>query len=189
MDRIAAFNRVSRQWADTIDGSDLPAPIENWIINPTFVPDKETCMRHGSEFWTFPGGNVIETVSEQQYQTTMLQRMRENKWREIQIERDRRKANGVKVGNYWFHSDDSSRIQQLGLLLMGANMPPGIMWKTMSGEFVQMTPQLANQIFMATGAQDIQLFTVAEMKRAEMNALQTPCDYIATTGWPPTFGE
>lgn len=189
MDRIPAFNRVTHQWVDTVDGSDLQGPISDWIINPTFVPDKETCMRHGAEFWSYPGGNVIQTVSEQEYQTIMLQRMREIKWREIQAERDRRKANGVKVGNYWFHSDDSSRIQQIGLLLMGQNMPPNIMWKTMTGDFVQMTPQLAQQIFSATGAQDIQLFAVAEQKRQEMLALPTPCDYSATTGWPPTFGE
>jgi hypothetical protein len=72
-------------------------------------------------------------------------------WRLIQAERDRRRANGVRVGANWYHSDDTSRIQQLGLLLMGANMPPGIMWKTMSNTFIEMTPILAQQIFQATG--------------------------------------
>lgn len=184
---IRAYNKTTRKWASTEDGSDL-SPSGNWVINPTFVPDEATCMRHGNEFWSF-NGSTISTVSEEQWAATMRARAQNSKWREIQAERDRRKAGGVKVGDNWFHSDDSSRIQQIGLLLMGANMPPGIMWKTMAGSFVQMTPQLAQNIFMVTGAQDIQLFAIAEQKRAQMLQLESPCDYDSYSGWPPSFGE
>ena len=70
-----------------------------------------------------------------------------------QSERDRRKHDGgYKVGTNWFHSDDTSRIQQIALTIMGANMPANIMWKTMSGSFVLMTPTLAGQIFQAAAA-------------------------------------
>ncbi len=110
-------------------------------------------------------------------------------WRRIQAERDRRRAGGVRIGTNWFHSDDTSRIQQLGLLLMGANMPPNIMWKTMGNNFVLMTPTLAQQIFQATGTQDMQIFAVAEQHRAQMMAAANPTTYNFMTGWPPTFGE
>ena len=110
-------------------------------------------------------------------------------WERIKTYRDQRKASGVLVGSNWFHSDDSSRIQQLGLTIMGANMPPGIMWKTMSGSFVQMTPMLAAQIFQATAANDQAVFSVAEGHRIAMEASQNPEAYDFMTGWPPVFGE
>lgn len=108
-------------------------------------------------------------------------------WERIKEFRDRRKAGGVLVGAYWFHSDDSSRIQQLGLLMMGANMPGGIMWKTMGNGFVEMTPTLAGQIFSAAAASDQALFTIAEQHKAAMMAAQDPDLYDFTTGWPATF--
>jgi len=113
-------------------------------------------------------------------------------WHFIQEERDRRKAGGVQVGANWFHSDDTSRIQFLGLLMYGANMPAGIMWKTMSGSFVQMTPTLAQQIFGTIGAKDTAIFTVAEQHRALMNAASDPASYNYLTGtpsWPLIYGE
>lgn len=115
--------------------------------------------------------------------------LREHKWAEIKVERDRRKFNGVKVAGSWFHSDDSSRIQQIGLVMMGAGMPPGIMWKTMSDSFVLMTPALAMQIFQATGAQDMAIFAKAEFHRTAMIASPNPTTYDYSTGWPATFGE
>lgn len=118
-----------------------------------------------------------------------LQLYREHKWEQIKAERDRRKFNGVRVAGSWFHSDDSSRIQQIGLMLMGANMPNGIMWKTMTDTFVLMTPALAIGIFQATGAQDMAIFARAEFHRAMMNASPNPTTYDFSTGWPPTFGE
>lgn len=108
-------------------------------------------------------------------------------WERIKDFRDRRKAGGVLVGAYWFHSDDSSRIQQLGLLMMGAGMPAGIMWKTMGNGFVEMTPTLAGQIFSAAAASDQALFTIAEQHKVAMMAVQDPESYDFTTGWPATF--
>lgn len=110
-------------------------------------------------------------------------------WKLIQAERDRRKAGGVKVGDNWFHSDDTSRIQQLGLVMMGANMPNNIMWKTMSGSFVQMTPTLAGQIFQSIAASDMTIFSTAEQKRAEMMASAVPENYNYLIGWPLIYGE
>ena len=112
------------------------------------------------------------------------------KWKQIQAERDRRRnSGGYKVGTDWFHSDDTSRIQQLGLVMFGASMPAGIMWKTMAGTFVAMTPTLASQIFQAAAASDQAIFTVAEQKKAAMIALPDPTTYDPLSGWPLTYGE
>lgn len=110
----------------------------------------------------------------------------ERKWREIQAERERRKYNGVRIGSNWFHTDDASRIQQIGLVLMGAALPP-IQWKTLGGAFVTMTPTLAQQIFQSVAAQDVALFAVAEQHKAAMLQLSNPSSYDFTSGWPPTF--
>lgn len=75
-------------------------------------------------------------------------------WKLIQKERDRRKYAGVQANGYWFHSDDASRIQQMALSMMGVAMPAGIQWKTMAGDFVEMSPELANQILAAVAAND-----------------------------------
>ncbi len=115
--------------------------------------------------------------------------LRRNMWRDIQADRDLRKASGVKVGTNWYHSDDTSRIQQIGLVMFGANMPPGIMWKTMQGTFVQMTPTLATQIFQSIAGQDQAIFARAEQHRAAMNASATPETYDYSGGWPQTFSE
>ena len=110
-------------------------------------------------------------------------------WRAIQAERDRRRLAGIRVGDNWFHSDDTSRIQHIGLTIMGANMPTGIMWKTMAGNFVQMTPQLSMQIFQTLGQVDMQIFAIAEQHRAAMMQAENPTTYNFLTGWPRVFGE
>lgn len=116
-----------------------------------------------------------------------LPEARRAKWLEVQAERDRRKSAGVSAGGYLFHSDPDSRIQQLGLVLMGANMPPGLMWKTLGGQFAPMTPALALQLFQATAASDQAIFAAAEAHRSAIDAL-TALDAITSYdfsgGWP-----
>jgi len=143
------------------------------------LPDNSTV----SVGWLYSNGSFSQTPYPQQSDYDSM-------WLLIQGERDRRKTTGgYKVGNYWFHSDDTSRIQQLALTMMGANMPSGIMWKTMSGDFVLMTPTLAGQIFQAAAASDISIFSVAEAKKAEMLATSTPATYNYLSGWPLMYGE
>lgn len=105
-------------------------------------------------------------------------------WNAIKAERDRRQVLGVKVGANRFHSDDKSRIQQLGLVMMGAGIPAGLQWKTLDGEFVVMTPALAQQIFGATAASDQAIFAAAEMHRQAMMASAAPATYDFSAGWP-----
>lgn len=111
------------------------------------------------------------------------------KWDAIKTERDRRKAGGVKVGVKWFHSDDASRIQQVGLVMMGASIPANTQWKTMDGSFVTMTQTLAGQIFQASAANDMAIFAATEAHKAAMEASADPASYDFSTGWPKAFGE
>lgn len=106
----------------------------------------------------------------------------------IKAERDRLSENGgFKVGTKWFHSDQKSRSQQLGLVLLGANIPAGLKWKTMDGSFVTMTQTLAQQILAAGAASDQAIFAAAETHKAAMEASADPSAYDFSGGWPATF--
>lgn len=119
-----------------------------------------------------------------------LQQARAMRWEDIKRIRDQKtQQGGYQVGNNWFHSDTFSRTQQIGLTIMGANMPAGIMWKTMGGEFVEMSPTLAQQIFTAAGAQDTALFTHAEQLKVQMEAAENPLTFNINTGWPATYNN
>ncbi len=116
--------------------------------------------------------------------------LREKIWEDIKTYRDIRKFSGTRVGDNWFHSDDSSRIQQIALMILGAGMPPGIMWKTMSGTFVPMTQTLARQIFQATVGNDSLDYAAAEQHRAAMVASENPETYdFKSTKWLQRFDE
>jgi hypothetical protein len=111
-------------------------------------------------------------------------------WERIKAERDRRKVLGVKVGAHWYHSDADSRIQQLGLVIMGSNVP-AVQWKTLtlSGQpvFVTMTQALAGGIFQGTAAADAAIFAAAEAHRVAMEASDTPESYSFAGGWPASI--
>lgn len=110
------------------------------------------------------------------------------KWDAIKAERDRRtEQGGYKVGTKWFHSDQKSRSQQLGLVLLGASIPANLQWKTMDGSFVTMTQTLAQQILAAGAASDQAIFAAAETHKAAMEASADPSSYDFSGGWPATF--
>lgn len=112
------------------------------------------------------------------------------KWEAIKVERDHRAENGgYKVGTKWFHSDQKSRSQQLGLVLLGASIPANLQWKTMDGSFVTMTQQLAGQVLADAAASDQAIFAVAEQHRIAMEASVDPTAYDFSAGWPKVFGE
>jgi hypothetical protein len=114
-------------------------------------------------------------------------------WEAIKAERDRRAALGVKVGAHWFHSDQKSRTQQLGLVLLGSNIPADLKWKTLTftGQpvFVDMTPALAQGIVMSTAASDTAVFAAAEVHRQALEASADPGSYDYTGGWPQSIEE
>ena len=114
-------------------------------------------------------------------------------WERIKAERDRRAALGVKVGAHWFHSDQKSRTQQLGLVLLGHGVPAGLQWKTLTFTpppvFVTMTPALAVGIVQATAVSDSAIFTAAEVHSMTMEVSAAPQDYDFSTGWPVSIEE
>ena len=119
----------------------------------------------------------------------------ESAWERIKAERTRRLANGVRVGQHWFHTDATSQRQQLGLVIAGAQLPPGMQWKTLTADslaspvYVTMTPTLAGQIFAASMQSEAAIHAAAEAHRAAMLASSTPESYECAHGWPLTFGE
>lgn len=118
----------------------------------------------------------------------ILQYARDKKWIEIKAERDRRQqTGGTFVSPNWFHSDPVSRQQQMGLVMMQDNMPTGIMWKTMSGSFVEMTPDLAEAIFNGAVLTDQASFANAEIHKAALLVSSDPENYDYSTGWPAVY--
>lgn len=115
-----------------------------------------------------------------------LMAARSNKIEQIKAERDRRKEGGTLVANKWFHSDRDSRIQQLGLVIMGAAIPQ-VQWKTMDGSFITMTQAIAGAIFQATATLDMNLYAVAEGHITAINASNDPTNYDFSTGWPDYY--
>jgi hypothetical protein len=113
-------------------------------------------------------------------------------WERIKAERDRRKGLGVKVGAHWYHSDADSRVQQIGLFIMGSNVP-GVAWKTLTlagqSVFVTMTQAIAGGIFQGTAASDAAIFAAAETHRVAMEASDTPESYDITSGWPASIED
>lgn len=186
---MIVYNKNTRVWSSTVDGAGF-ATEDGWIYEPVFE-NEEFARGIGQAYWTFDG-STIKTPTEEEYAALVLQQQKDEMWRAIQAERDRRTANGVRVGVNWFHSDTPSRIQQLGLVIMGAGLPSGIMWKTMGGQFVQMTPQLAGQIFQTVAGTDQAIFATAEVHKVQMYATADPLSYnflSSTPAWPPTFKE
>lgn len=122
-------------------------------------------------------------------------------WDAIKAKRDAIKAGGAKVGTKWYHSDETSRGQYLGLLrIADAAVAAGgtgattlqyggqdIQWKTMDGSFIKMTVQRANDVFNAVSGLDFTAFAAAEAHRAAMEASADPSAYDFSAGWPPTF--
>jgi hypothetical protein len=108
-------------------------------------------------------------------------------WSSIQAKRDRVKVGGVKVNGFWFHTDSDSRIQFIGIKTLGANFPNGVMWKTMSGELVEMTLPLVDDVISATASLDISAHVNAENHKALMEKSKNPFEYDFSSGWPETF--
>ena len=120
--------------------------------------------------------------------TTTAAQIKASVWDRIKSERDRRtEQGGYKVSTKWFHSDQKSRSQQLGLVLLGASIPANLQWKTMDGSFVTMTATVAQQVLAAAAASDQAIFAAAETHKAAMEASADPSAYDFSGGWPATF--
>lgn len=153
--------------------------MEGYGIAEVELPDGFTCADY---LWQ---GELVKKPAN----PDELAAQRKEKWEAIKVERDRRKGGGVLVAGKWFHSDDASRIQQLGLVIMGANIPSNLQWKTLDGSFVSMTQTLANQIFVSSAGSDQAIFAKAKWHKAVMEASTNPAAYDFSQGWPQTYEE
>lgn len=119
---------------------------------------------------------------------------KKRQWEKIKAERDRRKENGgykvtVDGSDKWFHSDTFSRSQQLGLVALGANIPSGLLWKTMDDTYVTMNAELAAQVLASGSAQDVATFMAAEKHKATMEAMEDPSAYDYSGEWPTIYED
>lgn len=151
------------------------------IAPPAFSKGEQAKFNEGEQLWTI---EKIPALPEPTRDELIA-----GAWLRIKVERDRRTdQGGYKVGTKWFHSDQKSRSQQLGLVLLGASIPAVLQWKTMDGSFVTMTQTLAQQILAAGAASDQAIFAAAETHKAAMEASADPSAYDFSGGWPATFG-
>lgn len=114
---------------------------------------------------------------------------RDQKWQQIKTKREAVKYAGVPIASVGktIDTDEGARSQQLGLVLMGASIPSGLMWKFADNSFAPMTPTLAAEVLAATAARDMAVFAVAEGFRSQIGAMSDWQAVIAldiTAGWP-----
>jgi hypothetical protein len=175
------------------DLEELPELLEQWGVVPV-VPSSRPPRQSGYRIEE-DEPELIEDVWTQKWvyipkTSTEVDLARQEMIQAIKNERDTRsQQGGYEVGGKWYHSDMPSRIQQIGLLMMGTGIPAGLSWKTMDGSFVTMTPTLAQQIFAAAAAKDQALFAYAEVLIGQVNAAGDPEDIDIYTGWPAEYGE
>lgn len=177
------------------------APPENIPLGKTAVFNSGAWSlvenHRGEVFWTPQGEQKVQEVlgplppgSLKQKPPEPPEKAKDLAWKLIKSERDRRiQQGGYKVGAKWYHSDTFSRTQQMGLVMLGANIPANTQWKTMDGSFVAMTQSLAGQIFAVAAQNDMAIFAAAEVHKSAMEASSDPASYDFSTGWPKAFGE
>lgn len=143
--------------------------------------------------YTYLNDEWVRTVDGDAIAAARLAAGQEAAWEAIKVHRDKLSDTGgyrVTVGNVskWFHSDIKSQNQQMGLLILGSNVPP-VQWKTMDGTFVTMNQAWATAIFAAAATQGIAIFAAAEVHKAAMMAVDDPTTYDWRAGWPATYSE
>ena len=160
------------------DADTLAAAGITEVADPVYKDDRYYVNSPGAD------GEIISVAKP-------LEQVLQSVFAKIQAHRDQlTQTGGFKVADKWFHSDVFSRTQFLGLSGMGSAIPAGLKWKTMDGTFVDMTPELASQVFQAAAAQDIAIFAACESHKATLQAatdVEEVAGYDWTAGWPEVF--
>lgn len=174
----------------TLNSSDRPGEIA------VELPDGDMNAAHYFVGWQ--GANPTVNIKPG-WENEELEKSKDRVWQSIKSERELRKDGGAKVGGYWFHSDEASRIQHLGLTIAGikALQEGGTLetvlsptpWKTMSGEKVLMTVAMAFSVFQAGFVLDGTLYAVAEEHKAALVASSAPASYDFSSGWPERYAD
>ncbi|HYF88965.1 DUF4376 domain-containing protein [Azospirillum sp.] len=178
--------------------ADWAAMCPDWTVLPLIDEPPTVAGKRAErlpmEEWTIGADAVTVTYRMVDLPQAEVEAAKAATWERIKAERDRRTSGGgfrvmVDGSPCWFHSDTLSRSQHMGMFLMGASLPAGIMWKTMSGAFVEMTPAIATAVFYAAAASDQAIFGAAEAHKAAMLESPDPAAYDFSAGWPVIYGE
>lgn len=108
----------------------------------------------------------------------------------IKALRDEVIADFIAIGDYHFHSDANSRIQQMALTRMGQakQIPKGLMWQSKNLGLLELTNETAAQFEAVTMEHDMRLYANAQRHIAALELLddvQSVLDYDYSTGWQP----
>jgi hypothetical protein len=96
-----------------------------------------------------------------------------------QIRDELTESGGCLVQGKWYHTDVKSKQQQMALAMAGANLPLNLLWKTLDGSFIEMTPELATELFAAQMTREATIFGLCEAKQHD----DTPIN----EGWPERY--
>lgn len=144
------------------------------------LPDNVTLMKPDSQFVRWDGKRWQPDI----------EKARQVKTVEIKRHRDHITADYIIIDGHHFHSDASSRIQQMTLTKMGlaGQIPKGLMWQTKNHGLIELTNDIAARFEAETMAHDMRLFATAQRHIAAVEALtdmQAVMDYDYNTGWQP----
>lgn len=154
-------------------------PTVRQLLGVTEITDPEPPLDYSEETYY---RSEVDDPPYVVYTPKPLEQIAQVRWEKIKSYRDSlTDLGGVYVASVdkWFHSDLKSKIQIMNLRSFGQSLPGNINWKTMSGDFVLLTPALVEEIWMAHIPREMQIFAVAEQKRLD--------DSPVYEGWPPSF--
>ena len=111
-------------------------------------------------------------------------------WERIKQKRHENLRGGVYVesAGKWFHNTDEAR-QQYTFMRTLPQLPPDLMWKTMGGDFVNLTGQLLDELSLKMLADEQQDFANAERHRVLMEQSDDPETYDYSDGWTEIYKE
>lgn len=187
-----------------LNDDELCRLIEANISDYKFINEDILYRPRGNLYQAWDGVNWVHS-------TALVDNAKTEMWEKIKQKRESHKYKGVKINvngiDHWIHSDESSRIQHLGLL--GASIlhvfrvffnlqmfplfPENLLWKTMSsnnlGEpvFVSLEWSTPLFIFAADSALESTCHARAEYHRVMLMLSSDPYNYDYTTGWPAVF--
>jgi hypothetical protein len=72
-------------------------------------------------------------------------------------------------------------------MIAGNSLPSDLLWKTMSGAKILMTPTLAVNIYQSQMMQESVLFNYAEALLEQVNTMEFPETLDIVNGWPEVY--
>lgn len=142
------------------------------------IPDNFTTVLRENMFSQWDGEKwVPDLESAKQHQISKIKAFRDNL-----------SSDYIVIDGHHFHSDTSSRIQQITLTKMGqaGTIPAGVMWQTKNSGLIELTNEIAAQFEAVTISHDMRLFAKALQHIAAVNALDNVNDVLAydySQGW------